>query len=91
MNRYGFTLSFMDTPIPLPERVAAEVRAEMAWQLKSVTHLATALGLDRKATKLRYDGKKPLTLDEVDRIAIWLDVPRARLLVGTPARQAMAS
>ena len=87
-HRNRFTLYPMEPPIQLPQIAAAELRAEMARQLKTVTHLADALGLERQAAKLRYDGKKSLTLDEVEMIALWLKVDVEQLLRG---RQAVAS
>lgn len=78
----------METPIQLPQLAAAELRAEMARQQKSVTQLADALGLERQAAKARYDGKKSLTLDEVEMVALWLVVDVDQLLRG---RQAVAS
>lgn len=71
----------MANPIPFPERVAAELRSEMAYQQKSLTQMSEALELDRKATKLRYDGKKPLTLSEVETLASWLHVELGQLLL----------
>lgn len=63
----------------------------MAWQQRSVTEMADAMGLDRKAAKRRYDGEKPMTLDEVEFLASWLQVPIERLLVGRVLPQAVAS
>lgn len=61
--------------------VAAELRAEMARQNKSVADLAVALGLkDPKSARARYTGDKSLTVTEVDVAARWLGVPRAQLL-----------
>lgn len=68
--------------IPLSQKVAAAVRAEMAVQQKTVTQMAEALGIDRKAMKLRYDGEKSMTLSEVERLAIWLGVDVEALLTG---------
>jgi hypothetical protein len=69
-------------PLPLSQKVAAAVRAEMAVQQKTVTQMSEALILDRKATKLRYDGEKSLTLTEVERLADWLSVDVEGLLTG---------
>ena len=72
----------MANPTPLPTKVAEELRAEMARQRKTITHMADALGLDRKATKLRYDGDKSMTLTEVETLASWLGVSIEDLLLG---------
>lgn len=81
----------MANPIPFPERVAAELRSEMAYQQKTLTQMAEALDLDRKATKLRYDGSKPMTLAEIELLADWLEVELGRLLLSSRAVEAVAS
>ena len=81
----------MANPIPFPERVAAELRSEMAYQQRTLTQMAEALKLDRKATKLRYDGVKPMTLAEIETLARWLDVELGRLLLSARAVEAVAS
>jgi plasmid maintenance system antidote protein VapI len=73
----------------LSQKVAAALRAEMGAQMKTVSQMAEALDLDRKATKLRYDGKRDLTLSEVDTLADWLGVDVDYLLRGQ--RLAVAS
>ena len=79
----------MESPVQLPQIAAAELRAEMARQQKTITNLADALGLvERRGAKARYDGKKSLTLDEVEMLALWLHVDVEQLLRG---RQAVAS
>ena len=69
-------------PTPLPTKVAEELRAEMARQRKTITQMADALGLDRKATKLRYDGDKSMTLTEVECLADWLGIRIEDLVLG---------
>ncbi len=75
--------------IPLPDIVAANVRAEMAKRQLTVTQMAEALGLDRKVTLSRYRGIKSLTLTEVDLLARWLDVD-VDVLLGLHERAAVA-
>jgi hypothetical protein len=83
LDRNGFSVSPMQTPmLPLPERVPAEIRAEMGFQNKSVADLAVTLGVSRQSAKRRYDGEQDYTLTEVEAIAKWLDVERSQLLVG---------
>jgi plasmid maintenance system antidote protein VapI len=63
-----------------PRAVAAELRAQMARQQKSIAELADILGLERQAAKKRYDGDKEMTVSEVDRAAGWLGIDRQVLL-----------
>ena len=67
------------------------MRSEMAYQQKSLTQMSEALNLDRKATKLRYDGSKPMTLAEIETLAAWLEVELGRLLLSPRAVEAVAS
>jgi DNA-binding Xre family transcriptional regulator len=76
----------MANALQLQSNVAAALRAEMAVQKKSVTEMAAFLQLDRKATKLRYDGTKALSLIEVDQLAAWLDVAVEDLLLANRAK-----
>lgn len=62
------------------ERVAANVRAEMARQRKTQSALATALGRSQMFLSRRLGGQTPFDLDELDRIAAILDIPIERLL-----------
>ena len=72
----------MTSTLPLPQRVAAEVRAEMGWQHKSVRDLAGALGIEYRAAKARYDGAREYPLDEVPVVAAWLGVSVGQLTTG---------
>lgn len=64
------------------QRVAQEVRAEMARQGYTVTDLAAWLGRARPTAAMRLRGVTPLGLDEVETIATHLQVPIAQLLLG---------
>jgi hypothetical protein len=67
----------MDRLTTYPKAVAAELRAQMARQQRSIAELGEALGLrDRKSAKVRYDGTKSLTLEEVELAAAWLGIDR---------------
>ena len=68
---------------PISELVAGELRAHMARQRKSLAELADVLGLkDRKSAKVRYDGHKSLTIEELELLAAWLEIDRSDLLSG---------
>jgi hypothetical protein len=62
-----------------PKAVAAELRAQMARQQKSIADLADMLGMERQAAKKRYDGEREMTVSEVDRAAAWLGIERQTL------------
>lgn len=81
----------MQQATTLPERIAAEVRSEMAWQRRSVPELATVLGVGLRAAQRRYSGEVEIGLDEIDPIADWLGVSRNQLLTGHRDREAVAS
>lgn len=72
----------MPQDLKLPQRVAAEVRAEMGWQKKSVRNLADALDIEYRSAKARYDGSRELALDELPTVAAWLDVSVEQLTTG---------
>lgn len=62
-----------------PKAVAAELRAQMARQQKSIAELADVLGMERQAAKKRFDGDREMTVSEVDRAAAWLGIDRQDL------------
>jgi len=57
------------------QRVAAEIRAEMARQQMTQTTLAKELGVVRQWLYRRLSGETPLTIDDVANIAQALGVP----------------
>lgn len=57
------------------QRVAAEIRAEMAKQRKSTADLALVLGVHKETARGRRRGDSPFTLPELEKVALWLDVP----------------
>jgi transcriptional regulator with XRE-family HTH domain len=61
------------------ERVAAEVRAQMARQRKTQGDLAEALGISEHTAGRRMRALVPFDVVELERIALWLDVPVATL------------
>lgn len=81
----------MTSELSLPQRVAAEVRAEMGWQKKPVRDLANALDVEYKAAKLRYDGTREFQLEELPRVASWLNISVAQLTTGIRDRDKRAA
>ena len=57
------------------QRVAGEIRAELARQRRTQTDLAAELGLSQPSVSQRLSGQVPMTVDEVARIADWRGVP----------------
>lgn len=61
-------------------RVAAAVRAEMAWQQRTGVALAEHLGMTQPSVSNRLTGKTPFDLAEIERVAAWLNLSPADLL-----------
>lgn len=59
----------------LSERVAAEIRAEMARQRRSGNSLSSQLGWSHMYLSRRLSGRSSLRLDDVEAIAAVLGVP----------------
>lgn len=64
----------MGSPITLRQRVAAELRAEMARQKRTGIELATVLKCSQQSASRRLNGGQGLDLDELPVIAEWLGV-----------------
>ncbi len=62
------------------ERVAATIRAELARRRKTQSDLATALGMARSALHRRLNGDQSLTVDELHKIAKYLDLSASYLI-----------
>ncbi len=65
------------------QRVAGEVRAEMARQKKTTAALAQALGIGAHTAGRRVSGEIPFDVLELAVVAHWLSVPLERLVGGT--------
>jgi len=65
------------------ERVAAEIRAELARQNKSKTDLAAHIGLSTWTLRRRLEGVRPFYLEELQSIAQFLGLPLSELLEHT--------
>lgn len=72
------------------ERVAAEVRGELARQRKTQAALSEALGMSQQAVSRRLAGAIPFDVNELDNVAIFLDVPIADFFIYPPSRDAVA-
>lgn len=62
------------------ERVAANVRAEMARRSYSQRQLAADLGIAQQGLSQRLNGRVPFRVNELDRIAAILGVDLAALI-----------
>jgi transcriptional regulator with XRE-family HTH domain len=75
-----------DQPSRLTDRVADEVRANMARARMTQTDLAVVLGLTQSAVSKRLRGKIAFSVDELEKVADALGVHPAVLLGGyTPS------
>jgi transcriptional regulator with XRE-family HTH domain len=72
-------------PMSPAERVAANVRAELARQRKSQTELAQALSLPQSAVSRRCVGRVPFDINELTIVARFLGVSLDLLLVDRDA------
>lgn len=85
----------MPDDIPTPatmarDAIAAEVRAEMARQNKSLADLGDVLGVTRQSMHLRLRGTQPFRGEELILIARYLGVPAEQFVrvEPTPGRAA---
>lgn len=65
---------------PTANRVAANVRAELAARRLSGTALATALGITRSTMYRRLDGRSTWPVDDLEKVADFLGVDVLSLL-----------
>ena len=61
-------------------RVATEIRGLMGARKLSPIDLAKALNVSRHTASRRINGETDLSINEVEAIAAWLDVPVTRLI-----------
>lgn len=64
-------------------RVAAEIRAELARQGKSLSDLVEGTGIKRETLRRRLNGTYPLLADELIVICDYLDIGIATLVART--------
>lgn len=81
----------MENVSTLAERVAAELRAEMAWQGKDIRELATVINCSTSTAKTRFTGESELRLDEINVVSVWLGVDSKQLLTGAHSKSRLAS
>lgn len=74
-------------PQTLTQRVATEVRAEVARQNVTQYDLADVLGMAQPSVSRRLAGKHPFDTDELDKLAAFFGVPVDRFLAA-PVRSA---
>lgn len=72
------------------ERVAAEVRGQLARQRKTQAALSEALGMSPQAISRRLAGAIPFDVNELDSVALFLDVPISAFFIYPPTRDAVA-
>jgi transcriptional regulator with XRE-family HTH domain len=74
------------------QRLAGEVRAEMARQKRTAGEMAQALGITAHTAGRRLSGAVPFNVTELDAVARWLGVELEQLLQKSPREsKAMAS
>jgi hypothetical protein len=73
----------METTSNLAQRVAGELRAEMARQGKTMSELCGVLQLSNKTARTRYMGQTELGLNEIEAVSVWLGIDRRQLLIGS--------
>ena len=66
--------------IDINETVAANLRRYMEDKGRSLAELAAAIDNPLAEALLRYTGAPALTLDELNIVALWLDIPHADLV-----------
>ena len=69
-----------ETTSTATDRVAANIRAEMARQRLSQSTVAGAVGMSPAAMSQRLTGKTPIDVNELVRLAAVLDIPAESLL-----------
>ena len=65
---------------PTADRVASEVRAELARQRKTAGELAAVLGMTPHTAGRRLNGEVPFDVVELVAIGLWLDIEPGRFL-----------
>ena len=64
------------------ERISEAIRAYMGMRKKTVKELAALLGVTAQQASNLRNGKTPLKVDQLAKVAVWLDVPITTLWVG---------
>lgn len=69
---------------PTADRVASEVRAELARQRRTAGDLATVLGMTPHTAGRRLNGEVPFDVVELVQIGLWLGIDPRRFLPEQP-------
>jgi len=75
----------------LADKVAANIRAEMAAQRKNAVELAAVLSIGHRAAVRRWSGQQAFSLNELSKVSRWLGVPSSTLMADRARLQAVAS
>lgn len=59
------------------ETVAGNIRANMARTNRRISDLAEIIGKTPNSAGLKYNGRAPITVEEIGTISEWLNVPIA--------------
>lgn len=62
------------------QRLAGEVRAEMARQKRTAGELARVVGITAHTAGRRLNGAVPFNITELDAVARWLDIDLTALM-----------
>lgn len=73
----------------LRDRVAAEIRAEMARQRKTGIELAACLDVSQQSASRRLAAETNFDLDELEKVVSWLGIPVGELMERTRAASAV--
>jgi len=65
---------------PTANRAARQIRGLMAEQRKKGRELAHLLGISQQSASRRMNGETPFNVDELEKIARWLNVSIGRLI-----------
>ncbi|WP_314325487.1 helix-turn-helix transcriptional regulator [Paenarthrobacter ilicis] len=72
-------------PASAAQKAATEIRGLMGAKQLSIPDLAKQLNVSRDTAKRRLDGDGYMTINELEEIAHWLEVPVMRILAPDPA------
>ncbi|WOF23798.1 helix-turn-helix domain-containing protein [Microbacterium betulae] len=74
----------------LAQRVADEIRAEMARQRRSAADLAEYLGITAHTVGRRLNGAVPFNVIELASVSVWLGVPIFELIARATSKAVAA-
>lgn len=74
------SIDVMESNLSTRERVASNVRAELARKNRTAGELAESLGLSRPTLRRSLSGSRDFTTTEIEEISHWLNVPLSTLM-----------